>query len=248
LIDHSEMKLGRRAIKRDTRTLRLARYLEGSLPAPPAAYDWTRGVTQWGMMLNDRLGDCTIAGAAHAVQVWTAALGKMVTIADAEILAAYERFDGYDPHRPETDRGGIELDVLTKWRKQGFAGHPLLGFADPVSSDLDMIRRAIYWFGGVYIGVALPLTAQRQDTWDLVSRNGRGAPGSWGGHCVFVPKYDRNGFTCITWGGLKRMTNAFWVNYVDESHALLGADWIGAHGTPLGFDLAQMQQDLAAIH
>jgi len=83
--------------------------------------------------------------------------------------------------------------------------------------------------------------------WDLNTLNGDGAPGSWGGHCVYVPKYDANGFTCITWGGLKRMTNAFWEAYCDEAHALLGADFIGANGSPQGFNLAQLQLDLTAI-
>jgi len=31
--------------------------------------DWTKGITEWGMMMNDTLGDCTIAGVGHAVQV-----------------------------------------------------------------------------------------------------------------------------------------------------------------------------------
>jgi hypothetical protein len=247
-VDFSQLKLGRKAIKRDTRTLRLAHYLNADKPKPPVMWDWTKGVTQWGMMLNDRIGDCTIAGAAHAVQVWTGALGAMHTVQDAEVLAAYEAWDGYNPHDPSTDRGGVELDVLRKWRKTSLAGHKLLAFADANVADLDMIRQAIYWFGGVYIGVALPRTAQRQDVWDVVSNHGDGAPGSWGGHCVYVPKYDFDGFTCITWGGLKRMTNKFWQLYCDEAHALLGADWIGQKGSPLGFNLEQMQADLADIH
>ena len=46
-------------------------------------------------------------------------------------------------------------------------------------------------FGGVYIGLALPVTAQTQDVWDVVAGGGANAKkGSWGGHCVFVPKYD----------------------------------------------------------
>ena len=248
LIDHTRMKLGRKAIKRDSRTLRLAHYLAPDKPKPPVKWDWTGGVSSWGMMLNDRIGDCTIAGAAHAMQVWTKALGKLHTVQDAEVQAAYEGWTGYDPKRPETDRGGIELDVLRKWRKSSLAGHKLLAFADASVADLDMVRQAIYWFGGVYIGVALPVSAQRQEVWDVVSNHGAGAPGSWGGHCVYVPQYDDDGFTCITWGGLKRMTNRFWQLYCDEAHALLGADWIGAKGSPLGFNLEQLEADLKQIN
>jgi hypothetical protein len=103
-------------------------------------------------------------------------------------------------------------------------------------------------FGGVYIGVALPNTAQKQDVWDVVKTGGADAkPGSWGGHCVFVPKYDEHGFTCITWGALKTMTLAFWEKYCDEAHTLLSEVWITAKGSPAGFDQAQLQADLNTI-
>ena len=64
---------------------------------------------------------------------------------------------------------------------------------------------------------------------------------SWGGHCVFVPKYDEHSFTCITWGGLKTMTVAFWKKYCDEAYTLLGEDWLNEKGAPSGFDEAQLK-------
>src|ERR1035438_8289552 len=78
-------KLGRKAIKTDTRTLMLGDYLTPALPPPPAAADWTKGQTSWGMMMNDTLGDCTIAGVGHAVQVWTANTSGIVTVPDPTI-------------------------------------------------------------------------------------------------------------------------------------------------------------------
>jgi hypothetical protein len=69
--------------------------------------------------------------------------------------------------------------------------------------------------------------------WDVAPNGGVNArPGSWGGHCVFVPKYDAQGFTCITWGQPKTMTLAFWKKYCDEAHTLLGQDWLTAKGSP----------------
>jgi hypothetical protein len=257
-VDHSKMKLGRKAIKTDSRTLMLGRYMTSALKPPPAACDWTKGITSWGMMLNgpetsepqfpNGLGDCTIAGAAHAIQVWTANNGSMVTVPDSSILNFYEQWDGYVPGEPNTDNGGVELDVLNDWQKGGFAGNPLLAFADPKASNLTEVRQAIALFGGVYIGMSLPLTAQTQQVWDVVPNGGAKAkPGSWGGHCVFVPKYDQKTFTCITWGGLQTMTVAFWTKYCDEAHALLSPAWIAAKGAPNGFNLAQLKADLQAI-
>jgi len=142
----------------------------------------------------------------------------------------------------------VELDVLNNWQKNGFASHALLAFADPRVNNLLEIRQSIAIFGGVYIGLALPLTAQTQEVWDVVPKGGANATkGSWGGHCVFVPKYDANGFTCITWGEQKTMTLAFWKKYCDEAHTLLGQDWLSTKGSPAGFDQAQLQTDLQAI-
>jgi hypothetical protein len=252
------MRLGRKAIKTDSRTLAFGDYLMPGVPPPPPTADWTKGIASWGMMLNgpepsepqfpNGLGDCTIAAAGHAVQVWTANTATMVTVPDATILDYYEKWDGFVPGNPSTDTGGIELDVLNDWQNQGFAGNVLLAFADPKPSSLSEIRQSIALFGGVYIGLALPDTAKTQNIWDDVPNGGAAAkPGSWGGHCVFVPKYDQNGFTCITWGQLKTMTLAFWKKYCDEAHTLFGQDWLNAKGSPAGFDQAQLEADLKAI-
>ncbi len=248
MADNMTMKLGRKAIKTDSRTLALGDYLTSALPAPPAAADWTCGITDWGMMLNDKLGCCTIAGVGHAVQVWSACTGGEITVPDATIESFYEKWDGYDPSNPSTDNGGVELDVLNDWRANSFDGHTLFAFADPKPGNLTEIRQSIALFGGVYIGLALPITAQNQDVWDVVPHAGANAKkGSWGGHCVFVPKYDENGFTCITWGQCKTMTLAFWQHYCDEAHTLFGQNWLNTKGSPPGFDQAQLQTDLNSI-
>jgi len=251
----NNFRLGRKAVKTDTRTLKFAKYLATApvpLPAPPAKVDWTKGQSNWGMMKNDALGCCTIAGCAHAIQVWSQALGKEITLSDDNVIAMYEKWDGYNPNDPNTDCGGIELDVLTDWRQQGFFGHGLNAFVSVNPKNLQEVKQAINLFGGVYIGVALPLSAQEQNTWDVVTNEPTlTAPGSWGGHCVYVPTYDEKTLTCITWGQTKTMTNAFWNEYVDEAYALLGTDWISATGTdPEGMTqqlLTFLMQDLGQI-
>jgi hypothetical protein len=243
------MKLGRKAVITDSRTLKLAKYISTTLPAPPPARDWTKGIANWGMMLNDKLGCCTIAAVAHAVQVFSANTASEVTVPDAQVLQYYEQWDGYKPSEPNTDSGGVELNVLTNWQKSAFGVHKLIAYADPAYTNLEQIRQAINLFGGVYIGVSLPITAQTQTVWDVVPNGGESAkPGSWGGHAVFVPKYDADGFTCITWGELKTMTVAFWNAYVDEAHALLSHDWLAKKGSPSGFKLAELKTDLGLIH
>jgi len=249
ITNHAHMKLGRKAIKTDSRTLQLAKYMSAQLPDPPPAKDWTKGIADWGMMLNDQHGCCTIAAAAHAVQIWSANSSAEVTVPDSMVLSYYEKWDGFKPGDPKTDEGGVELDVLNAWQKTAFDKHKLIAFTDVNYLSLAQIRQGINLFGGVYIGVSLPVSAQKQDIWDVVAEDDPdGKPGSWGGHAVFVPKYDAGTFTCITWGALKPMTVAFWEKYVDEAHALLSADWIAAKGSPSGFGLADLKADLGLIH
>lgn len=242
------IKLGRKAIKTDSRTLKLSRYLEAGLPPAPPSRDWTKGRTDWGMMKNDELGDCTIAGIGHAVQVWSLnSVGLEITPTDDTVLSYYEKWDGYVQGDLSTDQGGIELDVLTGWKRDTFDGHALLAFADPDVKNLAEIRQAINMFGGVYIGMEVPnfiMADEPPANWDIVADDG----GIDGGHAVFCCGYDENTISFISWGKVYRMTNAYWAKYVDESHALLSPLWINSKtGAPSGFNLTQLQADLAII-
>ncbi len=175
--DHSSMHLGKRPRRHDPRTLKLGRYVKSTLAPAPPCVDYTRGITNWGMMLNDQLGCCTIAAVAHAVQTWTANAGTEISFPDPVILDYYQTWDGYNPADPATDQGGVELDVLNDWRQQGFAGQALdaygaieLAQGPHPTIPLLEVMDAIWLFGGAYIGVELPLTAQNQEVWDIEDR------------------------------------------------------------------------------
>ena len=71
MADHSSMRLGKAPARHDLRRMARATVAISKLPPAPEAVDWTDGIATWGMMLNDRLGDCTIAGVAHAIQIAT---------------------------------------------------------------------------------------------------------------------------------------------------------------------------------
>lgn len=239
-------RLGRKAVKHDSRTLKLAKYITPALPLPPAQVAWNKGITSFGMMKNDTLGCCTIAGAAHAVQIFSANTGTEVTLSDEEVLAYYAKWDGYVVGNPLTDQGGIELDVLNAWKRDEFAGHALIAYADVSVGSPTQIKQAIWLFGGLYIGLSVSNYIMRTmpDVWDVVADD----EGNDGGHCVFVTGYDDKALTFISWGKLYQMTWAFWAKYVDEAHALLSADFLAANGlNPAGFNLAQLQADLTSI-
>jgi hypothetical protein len=241
------VRLGKRPARFDPRTLRMAKYLPDLHLAPsPPAVDFLSGMTDWGMMENDQVGDCTIAGCGHAVQVWYAATGTEFTLFDSVILDAYERWCGYVPDDPATDQGGVELDVLNCWRQEGLGGESIVAYVDPDLGNVEHIRKSIELFGLVYIGLQLPLTAQRQAVWEVVPDAGeRGSPGSWGGHCVVCPAYDEDGLTCITWGKRQKMTWNFWKTYCDEAHTILSEVWLDR--APVDFHYANLMADLAAV-
>jgi hypothetical protein len=239
------LKLGKQAAKFNPYALRMSHYVD-KMYVPPAFADHTPyGFTAWGMMMNDTLGDCTIAACGHALQVFT---GGGITEPDATIESYYSKWCGYVPGNPSTDNGGVELDVLNNWKAQGFDGHVLEGFVQPQPGNLSHIMHSIAEFGGVYIGFQVPNSAMTQfqngQVWDVVANDG----GIAGGHAVFCPAYHtmdptysrETTITAITWGQKQKMTVAFWEKYCDESHTLLASAW-----QPAGVNLAGLRADLA---
>lgn len=247
---HAGVKLGKGAPRIDGRTLRFARYGD-ALRAAPAVFDLAHRITNLGMLGNDQLGDCTCAGVAHLIQAWTDYNGKPFVPTEADTIDFYCDTCGYVEGDPSTDNGGILLDVLNYWRKHGFNGHSIDGYVAINTTDVQEVKNALYYFGGLYVGVALPISAQSQDVWDvpILGTRGKGAPGSWGGHCIAnVLQYDDVGLTTITWGALKRMTWKFFLTYCDEAYAVLSPDWMDANGvSATGFNVAELQKDLALI-
>ena len=62
--DPTRRLMGKLPKKEDRRNLQLSKYLI-ELPEPPEEHDQTKGQENWGMMANDRAGDCTCAAAGH---------------------------------------------------------------------------------------------------------------------------------------------------------------------------------------
>lgn len=212
-----KLKLGRLPARYDARTVRLATYLPTALPPPPPTVDWSKGVKSFGVMANDRLGDCTCAAIGHAIQVWTAnRTGKMVTVSDAAVIALYNKVNG------GRDAGANMLDVLAKMTSDGIGDHKGIGYAAVDAGD--EFRVATYLFGGTYVGLGMPAMASTQlnagKDWDVPagqSLTGKWLPGSWGGHCMWVCGYDDKYVYLITWGKIQRATWAWWHAYGERS-------------------------------
>ena len=179
-------KLGKKPAHHDPRTLQMANYLE--LPQIPAARDWTtKAAASWGMMLNDKLGDCTCAAVGHIIQAWSSnAAAKEITLPDQAILKTYEAVSGYNPSDPSSDRGAVELDVLRYWRKTGVGGYKIDAFVALEPKNHLHVQASVDLFGGSYIGLALPVSAQSQQVWSVppggptgTGRRARGGATRW---------------------------------------------------------------------
>ena len=221
---HVVFKLGKAAAKKDAGNLKFATLLRAAPPAIPDTYDFdqTHSGIPTPMFANDVLGDCVIAGRAHqTLRFEDIEQGAVISITDDEVRKQYFKETG------GADTGLVVLDSLKLWRQKGWKAakkpYKIKAFAEvnPLSSQ--QMREAIFADVGVGLGVQLPTSAQAQITtgqpWDLTD-GPDSAPGSWGGHYVYVPGYTPQGPVCVTWGRKQQMTWAWLDKYCDEAYAV----------------------------
>jgi hypothetical protein len=213
--------------------------------------DWLSAVREWPMHLNDRIGDCTCASAAHIIEaVSTYGQGATAEIGDEAILEVYSAVSGYDPRTGENDNGAVMQDVLDLWRKVGIGGHQILAFAEVDISDRSEVDAAVNLFGHVYLGLNVPYSALDQfdkgQAWDVVRRDG----GNAGGHAVHAGYFNQDERTLkvVTWARVQGMTDAFWARYVEEAWVAVTPEWLNEVGqSPAGLDLYGLGQALAEL-
>jgi hypothetical protein len=242
-----DVKLGKKAARQDSRTLAYATYRTGAEAAPADAH-WGRGLP-FAMLGNDKYGDCVEAGYAHQVQIWGDRADKPFVPDNTEVLGAYTAITGFNPNDPNTDQGTDILTAVGYWKSTGMAGQKITAYASLNPRQRDEISEAIAWYGGAYIGVQLPLSAQDQvgKQW-TVTTGPDAVAGSWGGHCIPLSGFDQNQLWCVTWGALQSMTWEFFTTYCDEAYVLLATEWIAASGqSPSRMAWGQLLADLANL-
>lgn len=239
-------KLGKKAPRRLMSTPSFGDFLPKATAWPPvAARGWEYAVKpeEWGMLGNDDYGDCAFAGAIHLIQAQTANAGAPLHGTTDQALTAYTAVTGFNPDDATTDQGADLLSVLQWWKTTGFevtdasgkaVNHKILGWASLDVSSIPQIRYASDLFGGIYIGLNLPESAQ-QDT-----SNWTYQPGSKieGGHCVVPLGQGSEGGHLISWGMSIPFTWEFALQYMDEAYCVISEGWINAQGkSPSGLDL-----------
>lgn len=252
-----QVVLGKKPAKRDLRDLLYADYRRPQALSTPAAAHWGHGLT-YSVLGNDRFGNCVECGAQNALEtVWDRASGgSSAYVPDAAAtLADYSAISGFDVADPSTDRGTSMRDACSFWKATGI-GAPG-GVRNKVSAYLALnaenevhAREAVHFYGGLYLGLAMPESAQAQtfvSPWE-VTTGAAARPGSWGGHCVWCTGYDAAGLWCVTWGGFQKMSWDFYGTYADEGYVLLFPQWLSSSGySPSGLRWGQLQTDLNSL-
>ena len=217
----------------------LAVYAHGKLPAPPSAVPVPKGV--YPVDGNDQYGDCTIAGVAHMIQAWDRETGQKDPVPNAaEVEKTYFKLSGGD------DTGLVEADVLKHWHREGLFGERIAGYAPVSPRDTLGIHQSVGFYGGAYLGIECPVSAQVQFAHGQPWRYVPGSPVA-GGHCIVALGYTQTALLCATWGGVAEVTYGFLAHFLDEAWAILPNQLVEAKKDSLGIDLGTLQADLARL-
>lgn len=257
-------KLGKRPYEADERDLTLGSILAPSAPA--AALGWGHYALvdgnlydfdfPWGMLANDKVGDCVFAGAAHSQMLDDAEGGRpQPSFSEKAVLADYSAVTGYQAGKPSTDKGTVVRDALKFRRKTGIGDshgkrHRIGLFAAVDFRDhgeLDAIGATL---GKIGIGFEVPAYAMAQfdagEIWDV----DESADGTIdGGHFVVVVGKLASNYVVSTWGTLAMMTPRFFDRYVDEAWAYVTGAQINPESgeTLAGLDVEKARAYVAGL-
>lgn len=243
---------------RDERDLRMAAYFDPARLARvdlPSSWGYdaqnSYGVDEWGMMGNDRYGDCVFAGAAHETMLWNRAAGREVTFSDESVLSDYSAVTGFSPDDPESDQGtdvhaALKYRVATGIVDADGERHKLGAYLALDTSNLRELLVASYLFEAVAVCWNLPESAQEQFSarrmWSYVHNS----PIEGGHYTVLNAK--RRHLETVTWARSVAFDSAFMEHYLSAAYALLSPEALDGSGvTPEGLDLAALKADLAQV-
>jgi len=255
-IKFSKIKFGRLPRKADARTFKLSGYLnEANLIPIPKRHNWGKKIKRdkWGHMGNLDANLCTCSAAGHLIMVWTSNTSGLQRPKDEDIMKAYCDLTDYNPETDARDTGVEALKALKYWRKNGIAGEKIVAFAELEDGNVEQLHRTIYLFGGCYVGLNLPKSAERQynttKRWTMprVGKKKDTAKGSWMGHMVLVTGYRKDELRVITWGREITMTIDFWKEYAEESYAVFSDAFIHHEKTPTGLSVDQLLKDIELL-
>ena len=225
-------------------------HLTAGLTAPSNPFDYAgplRGKLP--MAVNDSLGDCTIAGVIHLLQIVFSVLGQTFAYPGDEAVAAYYwKLCGVQPQSADDPGPGLDmLTVIDDGLANGWFGVPIVAYGQlEVTNWLELVTAA-YNFGVVYLAVDLPQSAESDfSEHKLWTPSGSGI----GGHCItgsgdtglatYAGELHENRrvtsqalLDTETWGDETAFTEAWWRRYGQQAFVIIPKPFVDAGHGPL---------------
>jgi hypothetical protein len=248
------MKRGMRAFDPESIKLKFSDYVvRAKLPAEPkGAFGHVVAASPpggWGILGNNKHGDCVMAGCCHETMHWFWSTGKPIPqfTDDVALKQYYERTGGADT--------GLDPVATAAWRRNtGVTDAD--GVVHKVDAyvrvtDLDDLTLATYLFGATGMCWYLPKTAEQQfaqaHIWDDLSH----PPDPNAGHYTSFVGRNKNGqYQFLTWGRVHGATRAYCEKYMVGAGciAYLSRDYLLNSGkSPEAIAWGDLQADITAV-
>ncbi|GAA4318650.1 hypothetical protein [Flaviaesturariibacter amylovorans] len=195
--------------------------ITASLPLIESARDWSMANEIWDDYDNYKLKTCVPASAAYLLASWTSNANPPAQILHRQIVKS-----ALKAVAPGNDirKGCRVVDFLIYWKKTGMNGERIDSFRSLKKKDAELLRHAIYWFGGCIVGLQLPESMKTSDKWiydDSLSQQ------LLSGHAVCAIGYARDRFKVISFGKVIEMDARFYEAFNDETYMVLSqARWV----------------------
>jgi len=229
-------KLGRRPAQFPAGLRDLTYYVAGDLPKPPASMP-VPDFPDWGVLANDRLGDCGVAGLQHLMEAAATDVGKRESWPAGRQAASY-----YLQYTGGQDDGVVLSQFLAYVRRHGYYGHSVKAFTPVAVHDVPTLQTAIWLYDAVYTGInvtqAMMDAFGQHEPWTLDMAQGE----PLGGHCIPLVGYDGQYVHAVTWGAVQKIEYPAWHAMSSEAWAVIVGELAAGDGH--GVDLAALEADL----
>ncbi len=222
------------------------------LPTPPKVFGHGLNLV-FGMLGNNAVGDCVIAGAMHEEMAWGSEIGIVPPFNAQAAIDEYSAITGYTRGNILTDRG-TDMGVAARYRRKtglkdvNGTRHQISAYLQIDHRNLDHVLTAAYCLGATGVGVAITMSDEHQFSQGIPWTPVLFSPMK-GMH--YVPILGRNShgnYLLVTWGRLHAATPEWMHNRIGQALVYLSEVPFGKSGkTPDGFNLADLQHVIARL-
>jgi len=206
--------------------------------------EWSPPI-DWGMLGNDRYGDCVLAGAAHEHVLWNRIGGKILGFNTADVLKDFTAITGLPPN-PVT---GADMKKTASYRQKiGMLGadgnrHKIAAYLELRPGDVRQMLVALYLFDAVGVGFRFYsqwFNAFRgHQAWAITS----GMLPTLMGHYVPLVAL-RGNLVGVTWGRFQAIRPSVYAYACQQALTYVSEEALINRKSPEGFDYEALIADL----